>query len=248
MLYKGPPRRGPFSLLALLLALSLFSGCGSDSQAKGLKVFCAASLAGAVENTAKDEGIALSLNAGGSNALVRQVEQGATADLLLLADDREARKTLEPRGYRVLPLASNRLVVIAPVASALASGSFEPILRDAEELAVADASTAPLGSYTAEALQSLKLSAKVIPLKDSESVLSSVVLSHAGLGIVYRSDAQAEPEVKVVADVPADRHRPVLYVAVLPPSAPAESRRLVDSLLSGKGKAELSQRGFLAPP
>lgn len=231
-----------FTLLVVL------AGCGGGSGGAGLRVFCAASLTGAVQGTARSEGIAVVLNSGGSNALVRQVEQGATADLLLLADDREARKTLEPKGYKVMALASNQLVVIAPAASKVEQGSFEAVLAGAQEIAVADPATAPLGGYTQEALKGLSLSAKLIPLKDAEAVLSAVALSHAGLGIVYRSDALAESEVRVIADVPANRHRPVLYVAVLPPNAPTDSQRLVDSLLSGKGKAVLSQRGFLPAP
>ena len=211
-------------------------------------MFCAASLTGAVQSTARSEGIAVVLNSGGSNALVRQVEQGAKADVLLLADDREARKTLEPRGYKVMALASNQLVVIAPAPAKIEKESFAEALQGTRELAVADPATAPLGGYTQEALQGLSLSAKLIPLKDAEAVLSAVALSHAGLGIVYRSDAMAEPGVRVIADVPTNRHRPVLYVAVLPSTPSPDSQRLVDSLLSGKGKDVLRQRGFLPPP
>lgn len=222
-------------------------GC-DQPEASGpppLRVFCAASLSDAVQATAKLEGLSLSLNGGGSNTLVRQAQQGAPADLLLLADDREARRSLEPRGYQIVPLASNRLVVITPASSNLETGPLQASLRRAKELAVADPATAPLGSYTEEALRGLSMSAQVIPLKDAEAVLSAVALSHAGVGIVYRSDALLEPEVRVVCEVPSERHRPILYVAVVPPRAPARSRQLVESLLSGPGREELERRGFL---
>lgn len=240
---QRPSAGGLFAFLLVVL-LSL-SGCGSEKGPQPLRVFCAASLSAAVNETARREGISLALNSAGSNLLVRQVEQGAVADLLLLADDHEARRALEPRGYQIVPLASNRLVVIAPFGSKPTGAPFEQTLSGARELAVADAATAPLGAYTEEALRGLPLPTRLIPLKDAEAVLSSVALSHAGLGIVYRSDALTEPDVRVLAEIPADRHRDILYVAALPPDAHADGQRLTESLLGGAGRSILKERGFL---
>lgn len=234
-------------MLALLLCL-LAPGC-REAEPRQFQVFCAASLSKAVQETAQSEGLPAVLHSGGSSALVRQASLGATADLLLLADDSQAKAALVPKGYTLRSLASNGLVVIAPKSASIPAGlAFEQALAGASQLAVADPQTAPLGSYTSESLKGLALKAKLVPLQDATAVLSMVALGHSDFGIVYRSDAKDEPQVQQVCAVPIERHRPVVYVAVLPPNPPAESQRLVDSLLQGKGREILARHGLLPPP
>lgn len=234
------------------LLLVGFVGCQSRSvdPESGLQVFCAASLGNAVEKTTHELGLPAVINRGGSNTLVRQVVLGARADLLLLADDTLAREELVPKGYSLEALASNELVVIALSGQRSLSqdGGLERLLNSAPQLAIADPKTAPLGGYTEEALRTYQLTVKRVPLQDAQAVLSSVALGHAALGIVYRSDALAEKDVQVLASIPQEQHRPVLYVAALPPKASPQSRALVDSLRSGVGKNVLAEHGFLPPP
>ena len=239
--------RGSFLFSLLVLGLALM-GCQNRPTVAGeIRVSCAASLSLAVQRTAESEGLAIALNAGGSNTLVRQAELGAPTDLLLLADSSEARAKLAPKGYRITELASNRLVVIGPRSERPRGDSFEQLMTGAHELAVADPATAPLGSYTDESLGGLTLTAKKVPLRDAKAVVSAVALGHSTLGIVYQSDAQAEPAVQVVCAVPGERHRAVRYVAVLPPDPSPSAQRLVQSLLSGRGREILAEQGFLPP-
>jgi molybdate transport system substrate-binding protein len=228
----------------------LLGGCASQrspSEPSPLQVSCAASLSAAVQQTAVIEGLTLRLNAGGSNTLVRQAELGAPTDLLLLADEGEARQKLLPRGYTLRLLASNRLVLVAPRAFPQSPRfGFEEAVAQAGELAVADPATAPLGSYTEQALEGLA-AVKKVPLRDARAVLSAVALGHARAGIVYASDALGEPAVRVISEVPVQRHQPVRYVAVLPPRPDPSARKLVDSLLRGQGRQVLVSHGFLPP-
>jgi molybdate transport system substrate-binding protein len=210
-------------------------------------VFCAASLGAAVEKTAALEGIAIALNLGGSNALVRQAALGASPDLLLLAGDSEANNHLAPRGYQMRNFASNELVVIEPkTAPRTVSRQFPAVLTEAAEIAVADVATAPLGTYTEDSLKSLgPTKAKRIPLQSAQAVLSSVAMGHASLGIVYRTDALSETRVRVVCAIASNSHRPITYVAALPPNASPQARQLVESLISGQGQKVLAGLGFL---
>lgn len=256
---KGPSPRGSFFVRGLLLTMLAFglAGCGrgqrnnagGDGAVRPLTVFSAASLTSTVEQTAREESLTVQLNSGGSNALVRQVQMGAQADLLLLADAELARTELEPKGYRLLPLASNQLVLVSPASRSnpTPDEDFQAVLRAATELAIADPKTAPLGGYTEEALKGLSLQARRLPLQDAQAVLSAVALGHAGLGVVYRSDALSEKGVTIVAAIPSERHRPVVYVAALPKDNRPEAQLLVDSLIRGKGRALLDKRGFLPP-
>jgi molybdate transport system substrate-binding protein len=170
---------------------------------------------------------------------------GGQVDLLFLADDTEARQRLLPKGYTLRSLASNELVVIAPKGTQPGKPGFEQTVLNATELAVADPKTAPLGSYTEQALRELSLKAKLVPLQDAQAVLSTVALGHAAMGIVYRSDALAEPAVSVICTVPSKRHKPVRYVAVLPPTPTAGAQQLVDSLVGGQGREVMARHGFL---
>lgn len=247
MLSAGKPsfRRGLFFFL--LGVCFLLAGCRSPEP--GLTVFCAASLSATVEETARLDSIPIRLNSAGSNSLVRQVGLGAKADLLLLADDSLAKEQLVPKGYRLVPLASNELVMIVPESSLVKpTENPQDLLKQAESMAVAEAKTAPLGGYTEEALTGWKFSGKAVPLQDAGAVVSAVALGHAPLGIVYRSDALAEKKVRIVAAIPSERHHPVRYVAAFPPEASAQAEQLVTSLLSGQGQALMKKAGFLPPP
>ena len=51
-------------------------------------------------------------------------------------------------------------------------------------------------------------------MAEAESVRAALMLvarGEAPLGVVYGSDAKAEPKVRVVATFPADSHPPVIY-------------------------------------
>ncbi len=231
------------------------SGCGPTSHRR-LRVSCAASLSVAVQEACRVENIEVDLQSGGSNTLARQVSLGAQVDLLLLADDKLARKLLVPKGFELQELVTNRLVLIAPAESQLtlaASPPAEPldwrkILRQngKRALAVADPATAPLGNYTREALRSVGGTPETIPLQDASAVLSAVALGHASLGIVYRTDAIAEPRrVKILANIPSEIHGKIGYIAVLPGDPSAAALTLLDSLQTGKGRDILTSRGFL---
>ena len=234
------------------------AGCGPKAtENRRLRVSCAASLFEAAQATCRAEHMEVDLQSGGSNTLVRQANLGSGVDLLLLADDSLARELLVPRGFELRALASNRLVLIAPVGSSalVASGPAEEPsqwlktlkkLREGQKLAVADPETAPLGKYTRDALQSAEQHPDTVPLQDASAVLSAVALGHAALGVVYRTDALAEPtRVTIAADLPPERHGKISYVAVLPSHPSPAAQALLDSLQNGKGREILASRGFL---
>ena len=65
------------------------------------------------------------------------------------------------------------------------------------------------------------------------------------LGIVYASDAKAEPGVRVVATFPEDSHPPIVYpVAALRGARVAQAARFVQWLGSPAADALFTKRGF----
>jgi molybdate transport system substrate-binding protein len=76
------------------------------------------------------------------------------------------------------------------------------------------------------------------------AALALVARGQAPLGVVYASDARAEPAVRVVYEVPSDTHDPILYpAAVVTPEGVA----FFEHLLSAEAARVFEARGFVRP-
>ena len=106
----------------------------------------------------------------------------------------------------------------------------------------------PAGKYARRALESL---GQWAPLKsklaESESVRAALMLVARGetpLGIVYASDAKAEPRVRVVATFPAGSHPPIVYPVAALRDAPSSARDFVRWLSTPAARAIFERHGF----
>lgn len=248
-----------FSAL-LLIAVSLASTAARAQNDAGLTVFAAASLKEALDDAAaayrKQTGVPVRVSYAASSALARQIEQGAPADVFFSADLEwmdylQQRNRLDVATRR--SLLGNRLVLIAPRASKAQVDLKRPATLLAAlgdgRLAVGQTRTVPAGKYAKASLESLSLWNGVRPrLAESESVRAALMLVARGetpLGIVYASDAKAEPDVRVVATFPEDSHPPIVYpVAALRGARAAQAARFVQWLASPAADALFTKRGF----
>ncbi|HMM23973.1 MAG TPA: molybdate ABC transporter substrate-binding protein [Pseudoxanthomonas mexicana] len=248
-----------FSAL-LLIAVSLASTAARAQDDAGLTVFAAASLKEALDDAAaayrKQTGVPVRVSYAASSALARQIEQGAPADVFFSADLEwmdylQQRNRLDVATRR--SLLGNRLVLIAPRASKAQVDLKRPATLLAAlgdgRLAVGQTRTVPAGKYAKASLESLSLWNGVRPrLAESESVRAALMLVARGetpLGIVYASDAKAEPDVRVVATFPEDSHPPIVYpVAALRGARAAQAARFVQWLASPAADALFTKRGF----
>jgi molybdate transport system substrate-binding protein len=218
--------RGKSWLAGLLLCLC----CGRvDAAVRPLTVFAAASLQESLDAVAKAwearGGRHVVLSYAASSTLARQIEQGAQADVFVSADDvwmdyLRDRKQIEPASRFVL--VRNALVLIAPIHSrvrAVDLGSPPAVLAalGTGRLAVAETASVPAGRYARQALQKLKLwpalSARLAQADNVRAALEYVARDETPLGIVYLTDARAEPRVRVVATFPDTTHAPIVYPA-----------------------------------
>jgi molybdate transport system substrate-binding protein len=245
------------SILRLVAVLMLAPPARAD-----VTVFAAASLKTALDEIAVDwtaaTGTPIVMTYGGSAAMARQIGEGAPADLFISAsvdwmDDLAARDLIRPESRR--NLLGNRLVLVA-------HGSAPPVvLEDGLDLAgllgggrlsMAMVASVPAGQYGAEALRNLGLWDQVKDrLAQSENVraaLHLVALGEAPLGVVYASDAVAEPGVSVVATFPETSHRPIVYPAALMPDAGQEAAAFLDHLSSPEAVAVFTANAFIALP
>ena len=248
-----------FSAL-LLIAVSLAPTAARAQDDAGLTVFAAASLKEALDEAAaayrKQTGVPVRVSYAASSALARQIEQGAPADVFFSADLEwmdylQQRNRLDVATRR--SLLGNRLVLIAPRASKARVDLNRPATLLAAlgggRLAIGQTRTVPAGKYAKASLESLSLWSGVRPrLAESESVRAALMLVARGetpLGIVYASDAKAEPGVRVVATFPEDSHPPIVYpVAALRGARAAQAARFVQWLASPAADALFTKRGF----
>ena len=82
------------------------------------------------------------------------------------------------------------------------------------------------------------------------AALALVSTGEAPLGIVYKTDAAADPKVKVVGTFPEDSHPPIIYpVAQTAGSKDTETPAFLKCLQSAKAKELFEAQGFtvLAP-
>jgi molybdate transport system substrate-binding protein len=77
------------------------------------------------------------------------------------------------------------------------------------------------------------------------AALKLVATGEAPLGIVYQSDAVAEPTVKVIGVFPKDAHLPIIYpVGVTAGSSNPDAAEFVKYLQSAKARQLFEAQGF----
>ncbi|MBN8553044.1 MAG: molybdate ABC transporter substrate-binding protein [Caulobacterales bacterium] len=263
------PRR---SVLALLGATLATTACSArpEGAARALSVFAAASLTEALDAALAEfesqTGLETQAVYAGSAQLARQIQNGAPADLFISADA-EWMDWLEARGRIDVAarhtLAGNRLVLISPASGdtrrldltpgPALSRRFLARLSDGR-LATAEPEV-PAGRYGRQALTALglwtSLEPHLAPAENVRAALTLVARGEAELGIVYQTDAIAEPNVAIVAEFADDLHSPIVYPAapVLQPAMQAEScARLMDYLSGSDGQQIFQRFGFAPPP
>ena len=247
------------SWLGLAVAVSFVPGVALAQN--DVVIFAAASLKNALDEIAtgwsKDTGKpAPKISYAASSALAKQIEQGAPADLFLSADldwmDYAAGKTLIRPDSR-FNLLGNKIVLIAPRDSRIATlalgGADLARALAGGRLAMANVDAVPAGKYGKAALEKLGAWADVKDhLAQAENVRAALLLvgrGEAPLGIVYSTDAAAEPNVRIVAAFPADSHPPIIYPAALvKDSKNADAKAFLDFLRSAKARTSFEKQGF----
>jgi molybdate transport system substrate-binding protein len=216
-------------IAAAFAALGLVAA-GAPAAERPVLVFAAASMKNALDDVAaqwqRTTGKRVAVSYAASSTLARQIAEGAPAALYVSADlkwmDWLDRRRLLKSGTR-RNLLGNALVLIAPAGSSaqatVAPGFPLAKLLDGGRLAVANTDAVPAGLYAKAALKSLGVWATVADhLAEAQNVRAALALvarAETPLGIVYRTDAVAEPKVRIVASFPDKTHPPIVYPAAL---------------------------------
>jgi molybdate transport system substrate-binding protein len=249
--------------IAIFVALTawIVSAVAAQAQDKSLTVFAAASMKNALDDVnadyAKTSGVKVVASYAASSALIKQIEQGAPADVFVSADtdwmDYGQQKKLITQGTRV-NLLGNKIVLIAPKDSkidAITIGQdfdLAKLVGDGR-VVTGDVQSVPVGKYAKAALEKLgswdAAAPKFAMVESVRAALALVARGEAVVGIVYETDARVEPGVKIVGTFPADSHLPITYPVAATATAKPEASGYLAYLRSAAAKAVLERYGFI---
>lgn len=230
------------------------------AAAKGPTIFAAASMKTALDAiaagwTAKT-GEDVVISYASSGVLAKQIQAGAPADLFIAADEKWMDTLAKAKAIKAETreaLLGNALVLVEPsngtIALKIAKGfDLAGALGDGK-LAVCTVTSCPAGIYGKEALETLGVYDAVAPkLAQAENVRAALLLvarGEAKLGIVYATDAKAEPKVKVVDMFPEHSHTPIVYpIAVTTDSKNPEAVAFEAFMRGPEATKILTDQGF----
>ena len=245
----------PCTAIAAVL-VALWSGA---ARAETVTVFAAASLKAALDDVTQDFEQAtahtIDVSYAGSSTLARQIERGAPANVFISAnvhwmDWIEAQDLLQSNTRNAL--LTNELVLVAPIDVGQASVPLnsDAVLDFLDEtpLAMGFVDAVPAGIYGKAALSSLglweDLASHVAQTDNVRSALSLVARGEARLGVVYATDALAEPTVRVVARFPSSTHAPIVYPAAIVAPQTQGAQDFAAYLVSAEARARFAAHGF----
>ncbi|MBU6249131.1 MAG: molybdate ABC transporter substrate-binding protein [Xanthomonadaceae bacterium] len=242
---------------ALLLA---FAACGG-ARADDLVVSAASSLTNAFQAIARSyeaahPGTHVVLNFASSDTLLRQIVNGAPADVYASADQ-VAMDRAQAQGAIVpatrVDFAGNQLVVIMPAGTRASVTALADLARPPfRRIAWGNPASVPVGRYTRRVLRDAGLADTLAPhavlAENVRQCLDYVARDEVDAGFVYATDAAiARGKVRIALRLPSPT--PITYpVAVVAGSRhAAEAGAFIAYLRSAAGQRQLADFGFLAP-
>ena len=242
----------------ILLMVASPSHCALANE---VVVFAAASLKNALDDAAqqfeRDGGAAVKISYAASSALAKQIESGAPADIFISADLAwmdyvQNRNLIQPATRK--NLLGNRLVLVAPAGSGVKidiKPGFDLVgLLHGGRLAMADPASVPAGKYGKAALEKLGIWNAVEPhVAGAENVRAALLFvdrKETPLGIIYATDAAADPRVEIAGTFPESTHPPIIYpVALVAMSKNPDAAKFLAFLKSAKARPAFEKQGFI---
>lgn len=252
-------RAFPIALFATALTV------GSTAYAQdGSTVFAAASMKNALdavnEACAADVGSKATISYAASSALAKQIESGAPADMFVSADLDWMKYLTDKNLIKVdteIQLLGNQIVLVVPkdsTATTEIAPNFDlgAVVGDGK-LAMANVNSVPAGKYGKASLESLgvwpSVEGKVAQAENVRAALKLVATGEAAAGIVYKTDAVAEPGVKVIGTFPEGSHPAIIYpVGLTAASKSQDAADLEKCMQTAKAKALFEAQGFTFLP
>lgn len=224
------------------------------ARAETVVIFAAASLKSALDEivaTRADDGVDVTVAYSGSSTAARQVDLGAPADIVFLANsdwmgwlaDRGALR----QGSRV-DLLGNRLVIAGAGQAVFSELADLPARLGSDFLAMAFTDAVPAGIYGKAALTSAgvwdAVAGRVAQTDNVRAALALVARGEARFGVVYETDLFVEPRVHAAWRIDPPRHPAIRYPVALTASARPDAAAVFEDLLSPRAASIFTRFGF----
>jgi len=246
--------------LSCLLLLGLPAWAAAPAE-PGLTVFAASSLTNVMDEIGaaftKTTAVPVRFSYAASSVLARQIESGAAADIFFSADldwvdYLQSRNLIQASSRR--DVVSNRLVLIAPVASKVElkiAPNFALLAAlGGGRLATGDPDSVPVGRYARAALTSLgvwnDVADRLVRADNVRSALAFVEREEVRLGIVYATDAAIDAKVRVVDVFPEKTHPPITYPIALTKVAKPDATKFVEYVSGPEAQEFFKKYGFIS--
>lgn len=250
--------------LIFTLLLGLISSCtpreNRQSHQPEITISAATSMQNALEEIKvlyqqKHPQAKIVFNFGSSGSLQHQIEQGAAVDLFISAAPQQmnhlaAKKLLLSKTRH--DLVKNTIVLIVPEKNNSIDSFADLADKSVEKIALGEPTTVPAGQYAQEILTSLDLIDQVKPKAiygtDVRQVFNYVATGNTDAGIVYRTEALDNKQVKIVDIAPENSYSPIVYpVAIIKESNNIQAaKQVLQFLLSTEAQAIFQRNGFVS--
>lgn len=230
------------------------AGSPEDAEPSTLRVFAAASLTDTFTGLAatfeeQNPEITIELNFAGSSDLVAQLQEGAPADVLATADERNMDAAADLVAGEPSAFVTNTLTIAVELGNPLGIEGLADLAGDGVDTVIC-AEQVPCGGATVQVLDDAGVDLTPVSEESSvTSVLSKVSSGQADAGLVYRTDAAVEGSGVEAVDFPESDGVVNLYpIGALADSAsPEQAEAFVDFILSEEARAVFDAAGFGAP-
>ena len=253
--------KAPYYILLFLLLIN-----SPQAAENNLLIYAAASTNDIFKEIQKDfankMNIKIRISSSSSSTLAKQIISGAPTNIYISAsklwiNELNKKKLLDHKYLK--PIFKNKLVLIAPINSEikyLDNLNSENLLNlfnkylNNSRISIADPNHVPAGIYTKEALTKLKIwqylnRDNMAWGGDVRRTLKFVALGNSPLGIVYHTDAIAEPNVKIIGIFDENLHSPINYWAtIIKKNNNEHSIKLFKFLSSDLAKNLYTNHGF----
>lgn len=248
-----PSRLAALAAIAIVTLLPLRVHA---ADAGTLNVFAAASLTAsfraiAAAFEAAHPGTHVALNFAGSPTLVRQIREGAPADVFAAADEGTMQKLADAGALADAPriFATNALQIAVAKGNPLHIAGLADLARPGLTVVLCG-ETVPCGKYALAAFAKANLTPPAGSREaDVKAVVTKVALGEADAGMVYVTDVRAaRDDIEGVALAPAHAVSARYPIAALRDAAqPDTARAFVAFVLSDPGTKVLGEYEFLRP-
>jgi molybdate transport system substrate-binding protein len=239
-----------------MLPLALVLAALGQASAPPVTVSAAISLTEVLEEAAAAYrvvgGTPVVFNFGGSNALARQIVNGAPVDVFISADEAQMelleKADLVVAGTRA-PVVGNRLVLVVDSRSRVKAVT-DLGAAEIRRIAIGDPVAVPAGVYARQHLERIglwtRLEHKVVPAANVRAALTAVQNGSADAAFVYATDARIAPALRVVATITGPQAPRIVYPGAVVKTSrqPAAAAKFLEFLRTPPALAIFDKHGF----